>query len=164
MARHWGDVFWGSRINCASCHTQLPDPITHTDYHAIAAVFSGVRHGERALKPTDHNQRMTKAKLLGRLSGRQLRVERRVARCQLLSVPIDDERFCRPLGFAPSASALAITTRMSSGCSFSTHSRRHSISASLLQRSRLRRYLGRLLGPIQSFEVAAFTQHARASR
>lgn len=64
MVSATGAAFLGLTINCARCHTHKFDPITHTDYHAMAAVFSGVRHGERALKPADYDERMAKAKTL----------------------------------------------------------------------------------------------------
>lgn len=65
MVSATGAAFLGLTLNCARCHTHKFDPISHTDYHAMAAVFSGVRHGERSLKPVDYDERMAKAKKLG---------------------------------------------------------------------------------------------------
>lgn len=77
MVSATGAAFMGLTLNCARCHTHKFDPVTHTDYHAIAAVFSGVRHGERALKPADYGERMARAEELGReLEGVQAQLAR----------------------------------------------------------------------------------------
>jgi len=44
-----GTSFLGLTLGCARCHTHKFDPITHTEYYSMAAIFSGVQHGERAL-------------------------------------------------------------------------------------------------------------------
>ncbi|WP_020472022.1 DUF1553 domain-containing protein [Zavarzinella formosa] len=46
-----GSAFLGLTIGCARCHNHKFDPISHTDYHAIKAVFAGVQHGERSVTP-----------------------------------------------------------------------------------------------------------------
>ncbi|RBP45156.1 F5/8 type C domain-containing protein [Roseimicrobium gellanilyticum] len=77
MVSATGAAFMGLTLNCARCHTHKFDPVSHTDYHAIAAVFSGVRHGERTLKPSDYDDRMVKAKKLeGQLEGVQTQLAR----------------------------------------------------------------------------------------
>ncbi len=42
-------AFLGLTLGCARCHDHKFDPLTQTDYYAIQAVFSGVRHGEREI-------------------------------------------------------------------------------------------------------------------
>lgn len=49
MVNTTGTAFLGLTLGCARCHTHKFDPIEHREYYAMAAVFSGVRHGERAL-------------------------------------------------------------------------------------------------------------------
>ncbi|MDB5171400.1 MAG: hypothetical protein JWN51_173, partial [Phycisphaerales bacterium] len=44
-----GAAFLGLTIGCARCHDHKFDPIPQRDYYRLAAVFAGVRHGERAL-------------------------------------------------------------------------------------------------------------------
>jgi hypothetical protein len=44
-----GTAFLGLTLGCARCHTHKFDPIQHTEYYAMAAIFSGVQHGERPL-------------------------------------------------------------------------------------------------------------------
>jgi cytochrome c553 len=44
-----GETFLGLTVGCAKCHDHKFDPIPQKDYYRLAAVFAGVRHGERAL-------------------------------------------------------------------------------------------------------------------
>ncbi len=44
-----GTAFLGLTLGCVRCHTHKFDPIQHTEYYAMAAIFSGVQHGERPL-------------------------------------------------------------------------------------------------------------------
>ncbi len=46
-----GSAFLGLTVGCARCHNHKFDPISHADYHAVKAVFAGVQHGERAMRP-----------------------------------------------------------------------------------------------------------------
>ena len=50
-------AFVGLTVGCARCHNHKFDPISQTDYYSIKAVFAGVQHGERPLKPADFEQR-----------------------------------------------------------------------------------------------------------
>ncbi len=43
------DAFLGLTVGCARCHDHKFDPIPQRDYYRLAAVFSGVQHGERPL-------------------------------------------------------------------------------------------------------------------
>ena len=49
MAATTGSTFLGLTVGCARCHAHKFDPISQTDYYAIKAVFSGVKHGESAI-------------------------------------------------------------------------------------------------------------------
>ena len=49
MAGTTGTAFLGLTIGCARCHSHKFDPISHTEYYAMTAMFAGVQHGERAL-------------------------------------------------------------------------------------------------------------------
>lgn len=51
-------AFLGLTAGCARCHDHKFDPIAHRDYHALKAVFAGVRHGERQIKPADYEERL----------------------------------------------------------------------------------------------------------
>jgi len=48
-----GSAFLGLTVGCARCHDHKFDPIPQTDYYALKAVFSGVRHGDRKLNGPD---------------------------------------------------------------------------------------------------------------
>lgn len=60
----------GMTVACARCHNHKFDPILSTDYYAMAAVFTGVYHGEREM-PKDKKQLALAQKQLGELN-RQL--------------------------------------------------------------------------------------------
>ena len=47
MVATTGTAFLGLTVGCARCHSHKFDPIPHRDYYAMAAVFAGVKHGER---------------------------------------------------------------------------------------------------------------------
>jgi len=40
-------TFLGLTVNCARCHDHKFDPVTQTEYYRLAAVFAGVKHGDR---------------------------------------------------------------------------------------------------------------------
>src|SRR5262249_10752896 len=45
-----GSTFLGLTVGCARCHNHKFDPVSQTDYHALTAIFAGVRHGERPVE------------------------------------------------------------------------------------------------------------------
>ena len=75
MASTTGSALLGLSIGCARCHTHKFDPISHREYHAMAAMFAGVKHGERELPlPADA------AKLRDELDARIVTLEQQLAR------------------------------------------------------------------------------------
>jgi mono/diheme cytochrome c family protein len=45
-------TFLGLTVNCARCHDHKFDPVTQAEYYRLAAVFAGVKHGDReSLRP-----------------------------------------------------------------------------------------------------------------
>jgi len=49
-----GTAFVGLTLGCARCHDHKFDPVSQKDYYAMAAVFAGVRHGQRKIPPTEY--------------------------------------------------------------------------------------------------------------
>jgi mono/diheme cytochrome c family protein len=74
-----GTAFLGLTIQCARCHDHKFDPILHTDYYGLQAIFAGVNHAEREVAAPDAERRrqeaaavaMELAVIEGRLDGRQ---------------------------------------------------------------------------------------------
>lgn len=96
MVSATGATFLGLTMNCARCHNHKFDPISHTDYHAMAAVFAGVQHGERALKPADYDQRMQRIHVLDKemesVNARLARFEPMASLRTTLVIHPEDER------------------------------------------------------------------------
>ena len=57
MVSTTGSAFLGLTVGCARCHNHKFDPISQTDYYAMKAIFAGVQHGDRPLKPIGVEQR-----------------------------------------------------------------------------------------------------------
>lgn len=61
MVATTGSTFLGLTIGCARCHSHKFDPVTHSDYAALTAMFAGVRHGTRTLKTAHDEARLARA-------------------------------------------------------------------------------------------------------
>jgi mono/diheme cytochrome c family protein len=69
-----GTAFMGLTLGCVRCHTHKFDPISHREYYSMAAIFSGVKHGDRALPlPKERTEQ------LAQLDGRIKELERQLA-------------------------------------------------------------------------------------
>jgi mono/diheme cytochrome c family protein len=79
-------TFLGMTAGCARCHDHKFDPITQRDYYALQAVFAGVRHGERDLKPPDYEQRQREEPDVRR---ELATIERRLADFEPLAIVAD---------------------------------------------------------------------------
>jgi hypothetical protein len=64
MVNATGTTFLGLTLGCAKCHNHKFDPITQTDFYAIQSIFSGVQHGDRAIRPADFEERQKKVRQL----------------------------------------------------------------------------------------------------
>jgi hypothetical protein len=69
-------AFLGLTVSCAKCHNHKFDPISQTDYFRLAAVFSGVSHGDRMVESLDYERR---AKLVAPLLARKKAIDERLA-------------------------------------------------------------------------------------
>jgi len=61
MVATTGTAFLGLTLQCARCHNHKFDPVPQTDYYSMAAVFSGVMHGERPIKSGNNAEQLAKA-------------------------------------------------------------------------------------------------------
>ncbi|HYV28084.1 MAG TPA: DUF1549 domain-containing protein, partial [Candidatus Eisenbacteria bacterium] len=64
MVSTTGSAFLGLTVGCARCHNHKFDPISQVDYYALQAVFAGVQHGDRTLRPPDAGAREKEADTL----------------------------------------------------------------------------------------------------
>ncbi|QDT66517.1 PSD1 and planctomycete cytochrome C domain-containing protein [Calycomorphotria hydatis] len=49
MINTTGTTFLGLSLGCARCHNHKFDPVTQSDYYALQAIFTGVKHGTRQM-------------------------------------------------------------------------------------------------------------------
>ncbi|MCF6284179.1 MAG: DUF1549 and DUF1553 domain-containing protein [Candidatus Hydrogenedentes bacterium] len=61
MVNRTSAAFLGLTAGCAKCHDHKFDPISQRDYYQLRAVFAGVQHGDRDIRPDDYGERMAKA-------------------------------------------------------------------------------------------------------
>jgi len=61
MVNRTSAAFLGLTVGCAKCHDHKFDPISQRDYFQMRALFAGVQHGEREVRPDDYEERMARA-------------------------------------------------------------------------------------------------------
>lgn len=93
MVSTTGSAFLGLSLGCARCHDHKFDPIPQADYYAVKAVFAGVEHGDRPLRPPDDEDRQRR---IAALRHELAEPERRLAAFQPVaslrrSIVVDDE-------------------------------------------------------------------------
>lgn len=93
MVNTSGTAFLGLTLGCARCHSHKFDPVDHREYYAFAAVFAGVRHGERPL-PRSAEAEAEVAALERRVEDLERRLERFIPRAR----PVDPESVGEGLG------------------------------------------------------------------
>jgi mono/diheme cytochrome c family protein len=71
-------AFLGLTLGCVRCHSHKFDPIAHREYYAMAAMFTGVKHGERAL-PMPAEQKAQVAMLDGAIKDLEQKLARFIA-------------------------------------------------------------------------------------
>ncbi len=59
-----GEAFLGLSIGCARCHDHKFDAISHRDYYALQAFFSGVKYGERPIQSAESQSKLAAAESL----------------------------------------------------------------------------------------------------
>jgi mono/diheme cytochrome c family protein len=64
MVSTTGSTFLGVTLGCARCHNHKFDPISQADYYSVTAVFQGVLHRERPMRPPDAAERLKQAEAL----------------------------------------------------------------------------------------------------
>mgnify|MGYP003639469239 CR=1 FL=1 len=107
MVNRTSAAFLGLTAGCAKCHDHKFDPISQRDYFQLRAIFSGVQHGEREVRPADYDERVAKAEVVQQqiqaIDG-ELATFRPQANTQLTC--IDDDGPLFQLEGAPSVSLL----------------------------------------------------------
>ncbi|MBL9139811.1 MAG: DUF1553 domain-containing protein [Verrucomicrobiales bacterium] len=93
MVNTTGTAFLGLTLGCARCHSHKFDPIEQREYYSLAAVFSGVRHGETPL-PIPPEQADAKARADARVADLERRLARFIAPTAATTnaVPVSQQR------------------------------------------------------------------------
>ena len=86
IVRATSEGFLGVTVGCARCHNHKFDPISQQDYHRFAAVFSGVRHGDRVIATRESRGEHEKQR--GELAVKQAALKTELD--QLLALPEAD--------------------------------------------------------------------------
>lgn len=87
-----GTAFLGLTLGCVRCHTHKFDPIDHTEYYAMAAIFAGVQHGERPL-PLPPERAAALKRLESRIGDLEKRLEAFVPKAPALETgPVSKRR------------------------------------------------------------------------
>jgi len=74
-----GTAFLGLTLGCARCHTHKFDPILHREYYAMAALFAGVQHGDRAL-PMPPEQKAQVAGMDARITALEQKLTKHISK------------------------------------------------------------------------------------
>lgn len=84
----------GLTVGCARCHNHKFDPVSHVDYHAMKALFTGVQHGERPIKTGGGDSGRELAQIKTRLTEIAKHLEPLVARAPMpkLRPPVSRDR------------------------------------------------------------------------
>jgi mono/diheme cytochrome c family protein len=78
MVNTTGTAFLGLTLGCVRCHSHKFDPIAHREYYAMAAIFSGVQHGDRA-RPLPSARQKTVTELDAKIHEREEQLGRFLA-------------------------------------------------------------------------------------
>ncbi|QDS89375.1 Planctomycete cytochrome C [Rosistilla ulvae] len=93
-----GEAFLGLSVGCARCHDHKFDAISHTDYFAMQAFFSGVKYGERPIASEDSDRRRHQA---AKLATRVDEIENELQQAADIAMPAATEAQMNSLAFEP---------------------------------------------------------------
>ncbi|MFN3192943.1 MAG: DUF1553 domain-containing protein [Aureliella sp.] len=77
IVRASSEAFLGLTVGCARCHDHKFDPILQKDYYQMAAVFSGVQHGNATW--ASQIEKQERSELLGPLNEEKSKLEQEIA-------------------------------------------------------------------------------------